>query len=70
MKYRMVTGVRNDSIGESGFTVDGDIYVQGCFVNGYIQIVDCRVLFCFLCELQVLMDSVEIFEYCVYVGML
>ena len=50
--------------------MDGDIYVQGCFVNGYIQIADCTVLFGFLCELQVLMDRVEIFEYFVYVGML
>jgi hypothetical protein len=48
--------------------MDRDFDICQRFVDGYVQVVNSVILFCFLRELQVWMDEVKFMQYCMYVS--
>lgn len=53
MLGRVVGGVWNNSVSKCGFLENSHVHTCWCFVDGYVQVVECVVFFCFFSELQV-----------------
>jgi len=57
---RVVGGIWNDGVRESGFSENAYIHASGGFVDHYVQVVKFVVVFYFFIELQVGVDRIEV----------